>query len=532
MTAGPAGPARPAPPARARRRVSLATLALLIVIGACVHRPATDPDVIVVAIQSAPNNLDPRIGTDDASQKIHDLIFDTLMQLDERMHVAPRLAERLEHPDPLTYVAFLRRGVRFHDGRELTAADAVYTFRGFLDPGFISPRKGGYRELASVEARDRYTVVFTLKQPFASFPINLVMPIVPAGADASLRTRPIGTGPYRFVRYQVDDRVELERFDGYFGGPPRNHGLVIKIIPDDVMRGLELGKGTTDLIVNDLTPDIVHQLDRSDRLQKVEAPGVDYQYIGLNLRDPVLRDVRVRQAMAYAIDRHAIIEHLRRGLATPAVGLLPPLSWAFAPDVFSFPHDTARARALLDEAGHRDPDGNGPAPRFRLTLKISSALEFNRLQASVIQQNLRDIGVDLDVRTYEFGTLYADVLKGSFQMYTLQWTAGSLADPDILRRVFHSSQVPPAGFNRGAFSDARVDDLLDQAAASTDDRRRLDLFAEVQRLVAVQVPYISLWNKTNFVVAQRSLDGVRVSPLADLTFLKDVARRRPADARR
>jgi peptide/nickel transport system substrate-binding protein len=513
---------------RSGKRASAADLIrsalLLIACSGCLQRPTSNPNVLVVAIPSGPNNLDPRIGLDDASQKIHALIFDSLFDLDSRMRVTPTLAERLDHPTPTTYVVTLKRGVPFQDGHELTSADVVYTYRSFLDPDFVSGRKGGYRELRSVDATDRYTVLFTLDHPFTSFPINLVMPIVPDGATAALSRHPVGTGPYRFVRYAVDDRLELEPFNDYFGGRPRNEGVVVKIVPDDIMRGLELRKGTTDMVINDLTPDIAYQLEKSDRLQMVESPGVDYQYLGLNLRDPILKDVRVRQALAYAIDTHAIIEYLRRGLGAPATGLLPQQSWASAPDLHPYPHDPDRARALLDEAGYRDPDGAGPAPRLRLSLKISSSQEFNRLQASVIQQNLREVGVDLDVRTYELATLFSDVLKGNFQMYVLQWTAGSLADPDILRRVFHSKQVPPEGFNRGHFSDPRVDALLDEAASSTDEAHRLDLFQQVQRLVAIELPYISLWNKTNFIIAQGSLAGVRVSSLADLTFLKDVSR--------
>lgn len=158
-----------------------------------------------------------------------------------------------------------------------------------------------------------------------------------------------------------------------------------------------------------------------------------------------------------------------------------------------------------------------------LSLKASNS-EFNRLQSSVIQQNLAEVGIGLDVRSYEFATLYADVLAGNFQLYALQWTAGALADPDILRRVFHSKQVPPAGFNRGRYSNPRVDALLDAAGVETDEPRRLALYADVQRIVAHDVPYISLWYKTNVAVAQRSLSGVRLSPLADFLFLKDVAR--------
>jgi len=299
--------------------------------------------------------------------------------------------------------------------------------------------------------------------------------------------------------------------------------VIFKIIPDDVMRGLELRKGTVDIVLNDVAPDIAYQLEKDPHLQMVESPGVDYQYIGVNLRDPILKDVRVRQALAYAIDRHAIVDYLRRGLAGVSTGILPPLSWAYAPDSFVFAHDPAKARVLLDEAGYPDPDGSGPQPRMTLTLKTTNT-EFNRLQSASVQQNLRDVGVELDVRTYEFATLYADVLAGNFQLFFLQWSGGSLADPDILRRVFHSNQVPPAGFNRGHYSNAQVDRLLDEASASADDQRRLELFQEVQRIVARDVPYISLWYKTNFAVAQRTLTGVHLTPLADLDFLRGVAR--------
>lgn len=508
----------------------LALCLLLVVLPACLKRPTENPNIIVVSMSSGPNNLDPRVGADSFSARAAQLIFDNLMDLDDRLRVSPGLAERLDHPNPTTYVVTLRRGVKFHDGHELTSEDVVYTFRSFLDPSFVSPKKGGYREVESVDALDRYTVAFTLKEPFASFPINLTQAIVPAGAGPDFREHPVGTGPYRFVRYAVDDRLEVTAFADYFGGRPQNDGVVVKITPDDVMRGLELRRGAIDIVVNDLAPDIVHQLTEDQRLQTIEGPGVDYQYVGFNLRDPILRDVRVRQALAYAIDRQAIVDHLRRGLATPADTLLPPVSWAYAPDVFSFPHDPARARALLDASGYPDPDGDGPEPRFRVTLKVSN-VEFSRLQSAVIQQDLRQVGVAVDVRTYEFATMYADVLAGNFQMFTLQWASGALADPDILRRVFHSSQSPPAGFNRGFYSNPGVDALLDEATAATDDDRRRDVFAEVQRIVAKEVPYISLWHIRNVVVAQRTLVGISLTPIADFLFLKDVARVRPTAAK-
>ena len=510
-------------------RPAVIAVALALLCSACLQRPVTNPNILVVGVTSGPNSLDPRIGTDDVSGKASQLLFNNLMMLDDHLRVVPDLAERLDTPTPTSYVVTLRRGVRFHDGHELTSADVVYTFRSLLDPAFLSPRKGAFRMVQAIDARDRYTVVFTLKERFGSFPVNLVFPIVPDGAGTHFRDHPVGTGPYRFVAYATDDRLELARFDDYFGGAAKNDGVVLRIVPDDIMRGLELRKGTMDIVVNDLAPDIVYQLGRDPKIQLVEAPGTDYQYVGLNLRDPLLQDRRVRQALGYAIDRGAIIQYLRRGQAVAASGLLPPVSWAFEPSVFQFTYDPAKARALLDAAGYPDPDGDGPEPRFHLSLKISN-LEFNRLQSSVIQQNLRSIGIALDVRTYEFSTLYADVLKGNFQLFTLQWVGGAVADPDILRRVFHSSQVPPSGFNRGFFRDPRVDRLLDQAAISTDEPQRRALYADVQRAVAEEAPYISLWCKTNVAVAQRDLAGIHLMPIADFTFLKDVSRT-PADRR-
>lgn len=244
-------------------------------------------------------------------------------------------------------------------------------------------------------------------------------------------------------------------------------------------------------------------------------------YVGINLRDPVLKDLRVRQALAYAVDREAIVKHLRRGLATPAVGVLPPSCWAFEPNVPSFSHDRDHARQLLDEAGYPDPDGAGPRPRLRLALKTSTT-EFVRLQAAVIQQDLQQVGIALDVRSQEFATLYSDVLRGNFQLFTLQWVG--VSDPDMLRRVFHSRQMPPLGFNRGYFSDPDVDRLIDDATRSLDEAERRRLFGEAQRRIAAAVPYVSLWYKTNVAVFQPSVSGVRLSPIADWAFLKGVSK--------
>jgi peptide/nickel transport system substrate-binding protein len=300
---------------------------------------------------------------------------------------------------------------------------------------------------------------------------------------------------------------------------------VLKVIPDEIMRALELRKGTVDMVVNDLSPDVVHQLAEERSVRIAEAPGTDYAYVGINMRDPVLADRRVRHALGYAIDRQAIVDHLRRGLARPAVGILPPASWAFNAEVFQFTHDPARAMALLEEAGYRDPDGDGPLPRLSLSLKVSTN-EFIRLQAAVIQQDLKRVGIELDVRSYEFATLYADVLKGNFQLFTLQWVG--VSDPDMLRRVFHSKQMPPNGFNRGFYDNPEVDRLIDAAMAAPADDERRRLYGEVQRILAEDAPYISLWYKTNVAVSRTDIEGVTLTPSAEFTFLRNARRAGPA----
>ena len=257
-------------------------------------------------------------------------------------------------------------------------------------------------------------------------------------------------------------------------------------------------------------------------MQIVEAPGTDYAYVGVNLRDPILSDRRVRQAIGYAIDRDAIVTYLRRGLAQPAVGVVPAISWAFAPSRFS-------SRTIRRVRGHCStkpaiaiPTATDPRRACACTLKVSTN-EFYRLQGAVIQQDLREVGIDLDVRSYEFATLSKDVARGNFQLVTLQWVG--ISDPDMLRRVFHSKQMPPVGFNRGFYSNPDVDRLIDEATKTRTTDARGRLYREVQQLVAEDAPYISLWYKTNVAVGQPELTGIRLTPLAEFTFLKDVARR-------
>jgi peptide/nickel transport system substrate-binding protein len=505
-----------------RRLLACVILAATAVLSGCGGEREAN-GAIIVGIANSPVNLDPRMAADEYSQKAHQLIFDTLMKIDDRLRVVPSVAESLEQPngDPLTYVARLRRGITFHNGRELTADDVVYTFGSFLDPKF-GGRSGAYRMVASVNALDPYTVEFKLKEPAASFPINLVMGIVQSGSGAANVRTPIGTGPYQVKEFLPDDRLVLEPFAGHWQGAPANAGVVMKVVPDDTMRGLELRKGTVDLVVNDVAPDIVWQFEEEGRLKIARAPGTDYAYLGMNLKHAVLSNRDVRRAIGHAIDRDAIVKHLRRGLASIADGLIPPMSWAHTADVFQPHHDPAKAKQLLDAAGFRDPDGEGPLTRFTLVLRTSTS-EIYRLQAAAIQHDLGRVGIALDVRSTETQTLFADLNGGNFQLYTAVFVG--ITDPDMLRRVFHSGQKPPTGLNRVFYTDRDVDRLIEAGARTPDEAARQRVYAEAQRIIAESSPYIPLWTRTNVAVSQPDLEGITLSPIADFMFLKGVRRR-------
>jgi peptide/nickel transport system substrate-binding protein len=503
----------------------LAAAVLVAPLAACRGTTSQEDDWIVMAIQSSPTNLDPGAGLDESSQRLHQLLFSSLLKVSSDLRNVPDLAVRFELKDPTTYIAEIHKGVRFHDGREMTSADVAYTYQRVVDPKFVSGKKGAYSNLTAVDVLDRYTVAFRLRSPSASFPANLTnMGIVPVGSGSGLLRAPIGSGPYRLVEFVPDDHVTLAAFDGYYQGAPKNAGFVFKVVPDETMRGLELRKGDVDLVVNDLSPDMVHGLERMPHLSVTTGPGVDFAYVGLNLLDPVLKDRRVRQAIGYAVDREAIVRYLRRNQARETPGMIPSMSWAYASDAFQFTHDVEKARALLDEAGFHDPDGDGPAPRLRLTLKTSTA-EVYRVQAAALQQQFSEAGIDLEIRSYEFATLFSDVIRGNVQLYTLLFTGGALADPDILRRTFHSSQTPPAGFNRAHYANPEVDRLIDLASATFNPDEQRKYYIEAQQRIAEDAPMIALWARTNVAVAQADLEGVTLSPIGDLEFLKGVARK-------
>jgi peptide/nickel transport system substrate-binding protein len=499
----------------------LLSLALLLALAGC-HSAPRDPRTVVFLIESSPANLDPRIGTDGQSEHIDELLFDGLVARDASFHFTPALAERWEQPDPLTLVFHLRPGVRFHNGRAFTARDVVWTINSMIDSGrpgaLISPKAASYASVDKVEAADEHTVVFHLKHADNFLLTNLstgAMGIVPEGSGRDFWQHPVGTGPFRFLSQQIDQDVVIERNPLSWGALPRIERVRFAVVPDAITESLELEKGSGDVAVNSLPMDSLPVLATRPNLQVEDTGGTQVQYLAFNLRDPLLADVRIRQAIACAIDRGLLIKTLLLGRAQPAVSLLPASHWAFTGDVARYDYDPARAARLLDEAG-RKPGAGGV--RFHLAMKTSTDADV-RLLGAVLQQQLARVGIALDLHSYEFATFYSDVTRGAFQMYSLRWIGGN-EQPDIFSLAFSTARFTPKGSNRGHYSNPRLDALLDDAAASPDTARRRADYVEAQQILARDLPAINLWYRNTIVVHNRRLTHVSPTPSGSYTFLE------------
>jgi peptide/nickel transport system substrate-binding protein len=454
---------------------------------------------------------------------VHGLLFSSLLSRDDKMNPTPDLAESWEIPDPLTYVFHLRHGVKFHDGRALTSADVKYTFDTILAGPLKTPKRGSLKTVASIEAPDAYTVIFHLKEPYASLLWTLTTPgigIVPAGAGADFAQHPVGTGPFKFVSYTVDEQIVLERNPDYFGTIPQIQNLHMKIVTDALVRALELRKGSADATINSLTPDMAVTLAKEPGVRVDQQPGTSLAYLAFNLEDSVLGKRDVRQALAYATDRETIIKYLLRGQARPASSLLPPNHWAFDPYTPQYNFDPQKAEALLDQAGYkRGADG----VRMHLTLKTSTD-ESTRLMSEAIAEQWKRVGVMLELRPLEFGTLYVDITHGTFQIYSLRWV-GANNDPDIFEYVFSSKKIPPDGANRGRYKNPELDALLNEERVEMDREKRKALLFQVQQIIATDEPYINLWYVDNVCVHRDRLANVQISADGSYDFLESLTLR-------
>lgn len=467
---------------RAGRVARCLALAALTLLAACAL-PAERAD-IRFAIAQAPLTLDPRYASDAASERVNRLLYRPLVTFDAHSRPIPALAG-WQQLSPRHYRFTLGQdGRRFHDGSILDADDVAATYRSLLALPH-SPKAAEFANIAEIRVLDRDRIDFSLHEPDAGFPARLIIGILPArlidhGHDFS--RRPLGSGPLRLAAW--GRTLTLQRVsDG--------QRIVLEEVRDPTVRVLKLLRGEADLLQGDLPPELVAYLQRQPEVRVLAIPGSNYSYLGFNLQDPWLKDVRVRRAVAMSIDRAAIMDHALPAGSRPAAAILPPEHWAGNPGLPHHPYDPRQARALLREAG-------APLP-LRLVYKTSTDAQRIRL-ATIMQAQMRAAGIALEIRSLDWGTFFDDVRNGKFQLYGLTWVG--IKTPEIYRLAFHSQSVPPAGANRGRLQDTELDRLLDaqdwQAAS-----------ARIHSLL----PYVPLWHEGQFAALRRGVSGYR--PAAD-----------------
>lgn len=454
---------------------------------------------------------DPRYAVSNWDSKLSKLVYPGLMAVDtSSQEPRPELATKATMVTPVLWEIELRTDARFSDGTPFTAADVEFTYESMLAPDSDSLWHKGFSErFTRVEAVSPHVVRFHLREPLATFLTDLDIGIVS-------KDKHLGAGPY--VLEELTTLHAVLGVNPYFhGAKPKLPRVEIKFVRDASARLLMIVGGSVDLIQNGVRLDLLDDVREEPRVQLQSAPSVILSYLMMNNADPVMKDVRVRQAIALAIDRPAIVAAKFGGRAVLASGLLPPGHWAYADDVTRWTRDLARAKRLLDEAGLRDPDGDGPLPRVKLVYKTSSDA-FRVSVARVIAAQLAEIGLDVEIRSFEFATFFSDVKKGTYQMASMQ--TSEITEPDFYFMYFNSSRIPtkdnPDGGNRWRYTNPEVDRLTADGRKELDQDKRRAIYREVQRLVAADVPIVPLWHEDNVVLSNVDVQGYVMSPNARL----------------
>ena len=511
-------------------RAALVAVACVVVGLGCERRTRRTPDGTLVMLIEVPiKSADPRYAVTSYDFKLTKLVAPGLVVID-RPDLEPTLglAESLAQPDPLTWVATLRADVRFSVGTPVTADDVAWTYQTIIAKGSDSLYHKQYDErLAGIDVLGPRKVRFRLKQPLATFRTDLDLGIVAkhaAGKDGKFAGgRVVAAGPYR-VAEMSDIRTVLVA-NRYASPPPRIKRIVIKVIRDASARIMMLGGGTADLAQNAIRYDLIEDVLFRGRVKELRSPSNVLTYMMFNNDDPVLKDVRVRRALALALDRPAVIRSKLAGRAVLATGLLPPFHWAYATGVGEFAQDLVAAGKLLDAAGFPDPDGPGGKPRLRLSYK-TSADQFRLAIARVLAAQLGRLGVEIEVRPFEFGTFFTDIKKGNYQIATMQ--TAEVVEPDTYFAYFHSSRIPttanPDVGNRWRYRSAEIDRLLEAGRHELDRAKRLAIYGDVQRRLAEDLPVIPLWHEDNVALVNRDVVDYVVLPNARLSGLARVGK--------
>jgi peptide/nickel transport system substrate-binding protein len=485
-------------------------LLLALVLGAgCQDAPPTG---IRMGLPTLPGNLDPRYATDAVSSRVCALLYQALTRFDEQSRPQPDMA-RWQRLGPRHYRFHLLPQRRpFPDGRLPDADDVRATYLSLLDPAAASPHRGTLAVIAGIEVLDAETLDFRLARADALFPGYLGIGILPAGrlaAGHDFNREPWGSGPFVFEGRRDEGHYQLRR---------RADGVPLSLlrVPDPTVRVLKLRRSEIDLLQNELPPELIGYLAARPELEVQRLPGTTFAYLGFNLEDPLTGDLRLRRAVAHAIDRAAIVRHLFAGNARLAEALLPPEHWAGAAGLAPHPYDPERARALV-RALQREL-GQGTGQPLQLEYKTSND-PFRLRLATALQAQLAEVGIRLQIRSFDWGTFFGDIKAGRFQLYSLAWVG--VESPDIFRYAFHSASLPPGGANRGRFRSAEADALIGAAEAATEPHS-VAAYRGLQRLLHQQLVYVPLWYEGHVAASGPRIRGYRLNRRGDYDGLAQV----------
>ena len=521
---------------KSRRLTVLVLFFALLVLGASCRRRS---DTFVIALGDNIRTIDP-IGSpsvDAASERVRTLIFNSLVKKDEKFDYVGELASNIKRSDDgLTYTFTLHDGVKFQDGRPLTSADAKYTLDLVFSSNFAKSASfyegtgnDKHSYVKSVEAPDARTLIVTLIKPWVGLLSNLVpVAIIPKDSYDSQKEHPLGSGPFKFVHYDNSQQVvDLDAFPDYWEGPAHIQKLRVRVISDMNALQAELRAGRVDIapLPTSLSPDAIKLLSSDSNLQVQQFPGSNVNLLTINTSAAPLDNVKVRQAIAYAIDRDSMIKNLLLGYAKIAHSILPEESWAYTPG-HTYSYDPAMAKKLLDEAGFKDPDGDGPQMRFAkpLVYKVSGSSAAGKNYAGVIQNYLKEVGVPVSIETAEQNTVFDEVRRGHFQIFYSQWVGGN-QDPIFYKDLFATTEIPTetrASRNRSRYSNKEIDGLLDQAVNTFDRQKALVLYKQIQEIVSNEVPVFPLWYQANVMIARKNVGNIQVNASGDWGFVRNL----------
>lgn len=493
-----------------RRVKPLVLMALICCFAAC---DTSENSAIRFGLSTVPVTLDPRYATDAVSARLVDLLTVSLVRFNAQDQVIPYLA-RWKMLSPQRYQFYLGDDFRaFHDGSRLNAADVVATYRSVLREDLASPHRASLSMINHVSAVDENTVEFQLSSPDLHFPARCTLGILPAQLiekDHPFNAQPVGSGAMQFKAWPHSGELQLNRV---------NDGQIFRFltVKDPTVRALKLARGELDVFQGEIPYELLPWLAERASVRIESEQGSTFSYLGFNLQDPAVADVRVRRAISLAIDRQAIINYVFRDAARVANGLFPPEHWLGITD-HTMQFDPERARELLQSVGISS------ATPLSLTYKTSSN-PFRIRLATIIQSQLAPLGIHLQISSLDWGTFYADVKAGRFQMYSLSWVGLKL--PEAYRQIFHSESVPPQGANRGRYQDAVLDKMIDDAEQLASMSAQKQAYQAVQRHLLETLPIVPLWYE-DVVSVQR--DRISTYPIARdgaYTGLQDVTRTQP-----